>query len=221
MVLILTVLFVAVPIAEIVVILKVSSIIGNEGTILIMILFSAAGAWLVKREGLEAVRRIRNGLKAGRMPTADVVDGFLILAAGVLMMTPGFVTDVCGLLLVCPPVRSAARNLVTRLLRNRLDRNGQSTTFDTSRFGNSGFGAKPTSQTFHTGARTTGQWSTNSDTFGFSTTSDNSRSYQRPGEAWRVGPDPVVVNDDDVIDIDGEEIIFPARIEGPELGPIH
>ena len=139
MVLVLTVLFVAVPIAEILVILKVSSVIGNEATILIMILFSAGGAWLVKREGLEAASRIRNGLKAGRMPTADVVDGFLILAAGVLMMTPGFVTDVCGLLLVCPPIRASARTLVTRLLRNRLDRLSRNAGFATPRAAGSDF----------------------------------------------------------------------------------
>jgi len=220
MVLILTVLFVAVPIAEILVILKVSSVIGNESTILIMILFSAAGAWLVKREGLEAVSRIRSGLKAGRMPTADVVDGFLILAAGVLMMTPGFVTDVCGLLLVCPPIRASARKLVTRGLRTRLDRLSRTAGFDNTRVTPPRFGDGARAQTFHTGARPGGAWTSDNDTFGFSTGSAQGRPDGQSDDPWATssrGPK----DDDDIIDIDGEEIIFPARVDGPELGPIH
>jgi UPF0716 protein FxsA len=107
--LLLGVVFFIVPFAEMIVVMALGPRIGWDTTVTLMILFSAAGAWLVKREGFDAWRRVRTGLDVGRMPTADVVDGVLVLFAGALLLCPGFVTDICGLLLILPPVRSRAR----------------------------------------------------------------------------------------------------------------
>jgi UPF0716 protein FxsA len=89
-------------------------------TVLLLILLSAGGAWIVKREGLMALRRLQGNVRAGHFPTSDVVDGFLILAAGALLLPPGFITGALGLLLVIPPVRRLAGRFVSDAVRVRI-----------------------------------------------------------------------------------------------------
>jgi UPF0716 protein FxsA len=110
----LALLFIAVPIIELYVIVQVAQSIGVLPTIALVLAVSAAGAWLCKREGIGLIRRIQADLDAGRVPTASVVDGFLILFGGALLLTPGFVSDVAGLALLLPPVRIAIRALAMR-----------------------------------------------------------------------------------------------------------
>jgi UPF0716 protein FxsA len=107
--------FVLVPLVELYVIIQVGRVFGALPTIVAVFAISAAGAVLVKAEGLRAWRRFRAALAAGRLPATEVVDGALLLAGGALLVTPGFVTDAVGLLLVAPP----SRRLMNRLLRNR------------------------------------------------------------------------------------------------------
>ncbi len=99
----------AVLLLEILVVIKVAAVIGFPATLLLLIAFSAVGEWIVKREGVSVLRRIREGLREGRVPTTEVVDGALIVVAGALLLPPGFVTGVIGLLLVIPPVRTLVR----------------------------------------------------------------------------------------------------------------
>jgi UPF0716 protein FxsA len=99
----------AVVFLEIALIVKVAAVVGFPLTFLLLIALSAGGAWIVKREGLSALRRIRGGLQAGRVPTTEVIDAALIVLAGALLLPPGFFTGVIGLLLVIPPVRSGVR----------------------------------------------------------------------------------------------------------------
>jgi UPF0716 protein FxsA len=99
----------AVVFLEILIIVKVAAAVGFPATLLLLIALSAGGAWIVKREGLSAMRRIRAGLQAGRVPTTEVIDASLILLAGALLLPPGFLTGAFGLLLVIPPVRSGVR----------------------------------------------------------------------------------------------------------------
>ncbi|CAN5805970.1 hypothetical protein BH24ACT3_BH24ACT3_15540 [soil metagenome] len=108
----LVLIFLIVPIAELYVIVQVAGGIGVGKTILVLIAVSALGAWLVKREGVGVARRIQAQLARGDMPTKEVVDCFLILLAGALMLTPGFLTDVLGLLLLFPPTRALFRTAV-------------------------------------------------------------------------------------------------------------
>ena len=107
-------LFLVLPIAELAVILQVGQLIGPWYTILLLLAVSAAGAWLVKREGLGVVRRFRRQLDAGALPGKELADGVLILFAGALLLTPGFITDCFGLLLLLPPVRAVIRASVLR-----------------------------------------------------------------------------------------------------------
>lgn len=108
--------FVVVPILELAVIIQVGQVAGVVPTIVALIAVSLIGAALVKREGLRAWHRVGETLRTGRMPAREVVDGALVLAGGALMLTPGFLTDAVGLLLVIP----ATRALVNRLVRTRV-----------------------------------------------------------------------------------------------------
>ncbi|MDQ4133976.1 MAG: FxsA family protein [Actinomycetota bacterium] len=116
----LVVLFVIVPIAELFVIIQVGQVIGAWNTIGLLLLVSFAGAWLVKREGLGVIRRFRQQLDRGAIPGRELADGVLIILAGALMLTPGFLTDVVGLLLLIPPTRAAVRRTVLRRLSNKV-----------------------------------------------------------------------------------------------------
>jgi UPF0716 protein FxsA len=107
-------LFVVVPLVEIAVIIQVGSWLGVVDTIGLLLLISVLGAWLVKRQGGGLVRRVQAELAAGRVPASALVDGALVLVAGVLLLTPGFVTDAVGLLLLVPPVRSGVRSWLRR-----------------------------------------------------------------------------------------------------------
>ncbi|MCA1694016.1 MAG: FxsA family protein [Actinobacteria bacterium] len=110
----LVVAFVVVPIAELAVIIWVGGEIGALNTIALLLAVSIAGAWLVKREGLGVIRRFRAQLDAGKIPGKELADGVLIVIAGALLLTPGFLSDILGILLLLPPVRAAVRALALR-----------------------------------------------------------------------------------------------------------
>ena len=110
-------LFIVVPMVEIYVIVQVGHAIGVFETLGLLLLVSFVGAWLTKHEGFIVLQRLRAQLEAGRTPTAELVDGVLVLAAGVLLLTPGFVTDAIGLLVLFPPTRALFR----MYLRRRFD----------------------------------------------------------------------------------------------------
>lgn len=109
MVALLAVIFVVVPIVELFVIIQVGQAIGALNTIAILLVVGFVGAWLAKREGTAVWLRFRRQVEAGAVPGREIVDGVLILFAGALMLTPGFVTDILALLLLLPPVRAVVR----------------------------------------------------------------------------------------------------------------
>jgi UPF0716 protein FxsA len=114
-------LVILVPVAELIVMFEVADAFGWLETLSVLVLISVAGAWLVRRQGLSMLMRIQRELSEGTVPTKSVVDGLLLLVAGVLMLTPGFVTDAAGLLLLFPPTRIALRSVLIRRYRSRLD----------------------------------------------------------------------------------------------------
>jgi UPF0716 protein FxsA len=118
---VLFVLFVVVPIIELYVLVQVASWIGAFPAIALVLLLSFAGVWVAKREGLSVARRVQDQLQRGEVPTTDLVNGLLIFAAGLLMVFPGFVTAIAGLVLLFPPTRALVRPLVMRRLRARID----------------------------------------------------------------------------------------------------
>jgi UPF0716 protein FxsA len=118
----LVLLFIALPIAEIAVIIKVGSWLGVGETIALLLGVSLLGIWLVKRQGIGVLRRMREQTNAGRVPGTEIVDGALLLLAGALLIPPGFITDAAGLLLLLPPVRAGIRILTRRRLGRRVIR---------------------------------------------------------------------------------------------------
>ncbi len=112
--------FVVVPIVEIYVLIQVGQVIGAWWTILLLILDSMIGSWLIKREGSRAFRALRTALESGRMPADELSDGALILIGGTLMLSPGFVLDVLGVLLILPVTRPLFRRLLARVVTRRL-----------------------------------------------------------------------------------------------------
>lgn len=114
---ILFVLFFVVPIAELYVIIRIGSEIGFLNTLVVIVAVAIVGSWLVRREGMRTWSRFNESLAAGRIPTREIVDGVLILAAGALLLTPGFLSDVVGILLLFPPTRAVIRSVVTKRLR--------------------------------------------------------------------------------------------------------
>lgn len=112
-------LLVVLFIAELWVMVQVASAIGVLNTIALLILMPVLGIWLVKRAGLAVFRRLHTTLEAGGVPHRELIDGFLLLLAGVLLIVPGFITGAAGLLLVLPPVRIVVRSLLIRSFRKR------------------------------------------------------------------------------------------------------
>ena len=123
----LAVLFILVPLAELAVIIAVGKAIGFVATLLTLLAFSVFGAWLARREGLAAWGRLQLALVDGRMPTREVADGAIILLAGALLLTPGFLTDLVGLALLVPATRALARRWVPALARRRAFRRSRVT----------------------------------------------------------------------------------------------
>jgi UPF0716 protein FxsA len=117
----LVIAFVAVPLAEIYVLLQVGHAIGVLDTLALLILISVVGAWLAKREGIGVLRRIQRSIEAGRVPGTELIDGFLILMGAALMLTPGFLTDVVAILLLLPPIRAVLRRQLRRAFARRIE----------------------------------------------------------------------------------------------------
>jgi UPF0716 protein FxsA len=108
-VVLLALLFIVLPIIELAVIIQVGQAIGVVNTIAALLAVSFVGAWLVKREGMSVWRRFQHQVQMGVVPGREIGDGVLIMVAGALLISPGFVTDICGILLLFPPVRAAVR----------------------------------------------------------------------------------------------------------------
>jgi len=109
-------LLLAVPVVELWIIIQVAGELGLGATLVLLVLISVAGAWLLKQQGLQTWGRLRSALSRGQMPTAEVTDGALILLGGALLMTPGFLTDAFGILLLLSPTRAAIKGAARRLL---------------------------------------------------------------------------------------------------------
>ena len=110
-------LFALVPVAEIYVLVSVGGVIGVFPTIALVLLTALAGAHLARLQGMSVMQRIRENLDQGFMPAEELLDALLIFLAGMALLTPGFLTDLCGLLILLP----ATRNIFKRWLRKKFD----------------------------------------------------------------------------------------------------
>lgn len=122
--LLLVVALVAVPILELYVLLQVGQVLGVLPTLVLLVVMSLVGAWLLRREGTRAWQAFRGALATGRLPAKEVADGALVIFGGALLLTPGFATDAFGLCCVIPPTRAVLRRLLTRAVAQRLEVTG-------------------------------------------------------------------------------------------------
>jgi UPF0716 protein FxsA len=118
--LLLILLFIVVPIAELAVIIQVGGLIGVWPTIAILIADSVLGALLMRAQGRAAWRRFTVALQSGRPPAREVADGVLVIFGGALLLTPGFLSDIFGLLFLLPPTRALIRRAFLRQAMRRI-----------------------------------------------------------------------------------------------------
>jgi UPF0716 protein FxsA len=116
----LVLLFIVVPIAELFVIIQVGQAIGVWWTIAILIADSLLGSMLMRSQGRAVWRRFNEATRAGRVPAREVLDGGLVIFGGALLLTPGFISDILGLLLLLPPTRALVRMLIVRRFAHRM-----------------------------------------------------------------------------------------------------
>jgi UPF0716 protein FxsA len=112
--LLLVVLFIVVPIAELALLIQVGQLIGVWWTVALLIADAVLGSWLLRSQGRLAWGRFNSAVAEGRLPHREVVDGVLVIFGGALLLTPGFITDVFGLLFLIGPTRVLMRRLLVR-----------------------------------------------------------------------------------------------------------
>jgi UPF0716 protein FxsA len=120
MALLLVVLFIVVPIAELYVLIQIGQAIGILPTIALLILDSILGAALMRSQGRAAWLRFNAALAEGRVPGREVLDGALVIFGGALLLTPGFLSDILGLVLLLPPTRALVRTVLVRRFGGRI-----------------------------------------------------------------------------------------------------
>src|SRR3954454_21286543 len=116
----LVLLFIVVPIAELYVIIKVGELIGVLPTLALLLADALLGSFLLRHQGRSAWRRFNEALDQGRFPAKEVADGLLITIGGTLLLAPGFLTDIVGLILLIPPTRALVRGLLKRMSLGRI-----------------------------------------------------------------------------------------------------
>lgn len=118
------VLLIAVPILEVWLLIQVGQRIGVLPTLAILIAEAILGGWLMRREGSRAWAALNDALTSGRMPAGELADAALVLVGGVLLMLPGFVTDIIGFFFLLPFTRPLARRLLAFLVARRMTQLG-------------------------------------------------------------------------------------------------
>ncbi len=113
-------LFILVPIAELALFMVLGDKIGLGPTLAIIIITGILGAALTKSQGAKALQRFRQASAEGRLPHKEVIDGLIILIAGAVLLTPGFLTDTVGFLLLVPPVRALIRGRLAEYLKGKI-----------------------------------------------------------------------------------------------------
>ncbi|PAD68762.1 membrane protein FxsA [Bacillus sp. 7586-K] len=119
----LTIIFILIPILEISVLLISGKTIGVLPTLLLLFLTGIIGAWLAKRQGLETMRKMQEQLRYGQIPGDAIVDSICIFFGGLLLLTPGYITDICGFLLLLPFTRNKLKPVLFLLMRRWIEKN--------------------------------------------------------------------------------------------------
>ena len=114
-------LFITIPLVELYVLIQIGQVVGALPTLGLVILTGVLGGLLARMQGLRVWRRVQNELAAGRIPTGALGDAFAVFAGGLLLLTPGLLTDLLGLSLLFPPTRGLIKKAVANHFRNRFN----------------------------------------------------------------------------------------------------
>jgi UPF0716 protein FxsA len=109
--------FTLIPVFELYLLIQIGAVIGGWNTILLVIGTGFAGAWLARMEGMNTMMKLKRNLQQGLMPAEELIDAVIIFAAGIVLLTPGLITDVFGLALLWP----VTRNKFKQILRKKFD----------------------------------------------------------------------------------------------------
>ena len=115
-------LFTVIPTVEIIILMQLGVVFGIAPTLILVIGTGLLGAYLAKREGIKILFKIQEETRAGRMPARHMIDGLLILIAGVVLITPGLLTDIAGFIFLFPLTRHAFVDFILRNIKNHMDR---------------------------------------------------------------------------------------------------
>ena len=118
----LAILFITIPICEIFIFLEAGELIGLWPTLLTVVLTGLAGAYLARTQGFDLLMRIQNSMNNGELPTDELIDGVFILCGGMLLLTPGFLTDLVGFICLTPFSRVPLKKILTRWFRSKIKR---------------------------------------------------------------------------------------------------
>ena len=113
---ILLLLFLLLPLVEVYLFIQVGRVIGALPTIALCIFTAISGTWLFRQQGIQTFRRVQEKVRLGEPPAVDMVEAVIVLVAGLLLLVPGFFTDIVGLLFLIPPVRARLAGALTRRL---------------------------------------------------------------------------------------------------------
>jgi len=120
-------LFTIIPFIELALLIEIGKIIGTIETVLVIIITGVAGAVMVRQAGIQCVFRIQKNLNEGVIPTDELFTGILILVSGAFLITPGFLTDSTGFLLLFPPTRNIVKIWLKKIIQNKINRGGCNT----------------------------------------------------------------------------------------------
>ena len=118
----LALLFVLTPLVELAILVYLGTIIGALYTILIVVATGILGAFMARNQGLATLSRIRGSIERGIIPSNEIFDGALILAGGLLLLTPGIITDIIGFAMLVPQTRRIIGRWLRSLIRRRIQR---------------------------------------------------------------------------------------------------
>ncbi len=124
----LLILFIVIPIIEIAILVKIGSLLGFWPTMLIVIATGISGATLARIQGFLVLTRIRTELQMGRMPAEELIDGLLILIGGILLLTPGLLTDLMGFLMLIQSSRKLFKKWLGKRFRQWVESRNARTT---------------------------------------------------------------------------------------------
>lgn len=114
---------VAFPVIEIIILLLSGKVIGFWATLFALLLMGIVGAYLAKQQGLETLRRAQAQMNVGQLPGNEMINGLCIMIGGILLVLPGFITDLAGLLLILPPTRKLCKPLIMRWITKKINKN--------------------------------------------------------------------------------------------------